>query len=281
MKIICTDNIELELFLEHDIFELSSVLGAESLIVKEKSWDSIWNIKYKLDNSSKLIGHIIFNNIKNSSSIFNVIINPKYSVESNLIIILKEIKNIAFDKMGLIKISTSVLLTDIEYIKSLKKYGFHNSKDDSTNFCLLKISTRQATLDDFNFVFYTKKEALYKYIKKIWGWDDTVQYKWLELCYFPENISILKNGDTDIGLLEICIEQDYIDLVNIEIIKEYRSYGIGTNIIKKVIDNVTTQKRVSLRVFKDNNKAKKLYRRLGFKKFGSSENHDLYEYNIV
>lgn len=141
----------------------------------------------------------------------------------------------------------------------------------------LNISFRKATIDDLDFVFYTKKEALYKYIVKIWGWDEDIQYKWLQLSYKPENISIIIFKGRDIGLLEVEKEINHIDLINIEILKKYRNLGLGTKIISDIIGNSDSAERISLRVFKDNSRAIKLYKRLGFVKFGSTEYHDLYE----
>lgn len=43
--------------------------------------------------------------------------------------------------------------------------------------------------------------------------------------------------------------------------KEYRSLGIGTNIIKNILD---INKNVYLWVYKDNEQAVSLYKRLGF-----------------
>ncbi len=313
MNKIRKDKIELEIFSDKDIPSLNKILAKESTVrflpieshksledtkcfynrLKEDSNNCIWKINYIGDDYSKMIGLIDLTNIRDKSANIAYIINPEYAGSGVATSVINTVIHKAFDDMGLNKITAPVVSRNIGSWKVLEKNGFFKtgngkdkvffdkSEDEVLLYSLFNISKRQATSEDIDFVFDTKKEALYQYIKKIWGWDEEVQYKWLTLTYLPENISILTHGEKDIGLLEICRNENHIDLVNIEIIKEYRCLGIGTNIIKNIINNITPAHRVSLRVFRNNFKAINLYKRLGFVKFGSTEYHDLYEYTLL
>lgn len=306
------NKIELDVFTDSDIPDLNKILSKQSTVrflpidfhksieetsyfynrLKQESNSCIWKINNIVNNHSEMIGIIDLTSIRGRTAKLAYIINPLYAGNGIGTFVIKLVVHKAFNEMGLNKITASVVSRNIGSWTVLEKNGFFRaglmkdkvyfdkSEDDVLLYTLLDISKRQATEEDIDFVFNTKKEGLYGYIEKIWGWDDEVQYKWLTLSSFPENISILSHGGKDIGLLEICINKDSIDLVNIEIIQEYRCQGIGTKIIKDITTNLTLNKRVTLRVFKENLKAINLYKRLGFIKFGSSQYHDKYEYTL-
>ena len=70
-------------------------------------------------------------------------------------------------------------------------------------------------------------------------------------------------------------EGKLIDEIYIE--KEFRNNGIGTDIIKKLIEN---NESIYLWVYKDNAKAVSLYKRLGFKIIDETESRYYMEYNV-
>ncbi len=70
-------------------------------------------------------------------------------------------------------------------------------------------------------------------------------------------------------------EGKLIDEIYIE--KEFRNNGIGTDIIKKLIEN---NESIYLWVYKDNTKAVSLYKRLGFKIIDETESRYYMEYNV-
>lgn len=78
---------------------------------------------------------------------------------------------------------------------------------------------------------------------------DLKEYKIIAINDKKVGCLLVKNIDNGVMIDEI-----YID-------KEYRSLGIGTNIIKNILD---INKNVYLWVYKDNEKAVSLYKRLGF-----------------
>ena len=59
--------------------------------------------------------------------------------------------------------------------------------------------------------------------------------------------------------------------------KEFRNNGVGTDIIRKIIEN---NKSVYLWVYKENSKAVSLYKRLGFKIIDETESRYYMEYNV-
>ena len=53
------------------------------------------------------------------------------------------------------------------------------------------ISKRVATEVDINFIYSTKKGALYEYVSQIWGWDEIFQKKRFKETLQIENIQII------------------------------------------------------------------------------------------
>lgn len=64
------------------------------------------------------------------------------------------------------------------------------------------------------------------------------------------------------GCVEVTRKNNALSLKELYIEEEHRNKGIGTNIIKEVLRN---NKIVYLWVYKDNNKAISLYKKLGFR----------------
>ena len=77
-----------------------------------------------------------------------------------------------------------------------------------------------------------------------------------------------------VGRMIVSRRENEIQLVDIALLTEYRSRGIGTSLIKELIDEATAAgKVVQLHVLKTNRRAKRLYERLGFKSTGESGMH--------
>ncbi len=90
-------------------------------------------------------------------------------------------------------------------------------------------------------------------------------------------MQIIQYDNIDIGITTHFIDKDGNDVVGlIAILPKYQSMGMGTDIIKKYIDNAN--KRIILQVFKEN-PARLLYEKLGFKKYGETNTHLLMEIN--
>jgi ribosomal protein S18 acetylase RimI-like enzyme len=139
-------------------------------------------------------------------------------------------------------------------------------------------SLRPARPEDSEFVFQVKKAALGEYIEKTWGWDEEFQRDFHVKEYQPTKIEIICWQDTDVGWLEVDRGRENIRLTAIYILPEYQSRGVGSTVIRQIIEEATaTQLPVSLEVLKVNPRARVLYEKLGFVVTGETETHDLME----
>ena len=126
----------------------------------------------------------------------------------------------------------------------------------------MEISQRDALCIDIEWL-----EAFYELIMRPYyvelniEWDDT---KFRE--YFDPNLTkIIQAEGIDIGMLKVEERSDCIYLCDLQIASVYRNKGIGTHLIKTVIQSADlVNKPVRLRVLKGN-PARNLYLRLGFR----------------
>lgn len=143
------------------------------------------------------------------------------------------------------------------------------------------IQYRKATDKDFELALQIKSRSIKIYIDKIWGWDDTVQLEYHRNDFNPATLQIiLDNHGYEIGLLDVREDDGLIYIKSILIDHSAQGKGIGTHILTKIIQqSAQSNKKIELQVYKINEKARKLYERLGFKIIGQTELHYQMAYN--
>jgi len=131
------------------------------------------------------------------------------------------------------------------------------------------------TDEEYNFVYNVKKNAYKKYVERYYGeWNEEEQLK-----YFNNFISLVKNNayiivceDKKIGFYNgKLLDNGNYEIGNICIIPEYQGKGIGTKILKDILEKYK-EYNIEIQYFKSN-LAGKLYKRLGFIQNGESKFH--------
>ncbi|MFX1456251.1 MAG: GNAT family N-acetyltransferase [Promethearchaeota archaeon] len=136
------------------------------------------------------------------------------------------------------------------------------------------IELRQANSDDFNFLYKLKKKTLKEYISKTWGWDEEWQQNYFSQNFNPEVLKIIVKSEEEIGCISIIEEENRYILSLIEILPQFQNKGIGTRLINELLSNAIKQnKAVYLQVLKTNEKAQKLYKKLGFSIESTKDTH--------
>ena len=126
----------------------------------------------------------------------------------------------------------------------------------------MKISQRAASLEDIEWLepFYESIMRPY-YVELKLEWDRTKFRESFDLGI----TKIIQADSIDIGMLKVEEREDCIYICDIQIDSGYRGKGIGTKLVKTVIQSGNlASKPIRLRVLKGN-PAKELYLRLGFK----------------
>ena len=130
------------------------------------------------------------------------------------------------------------------------------------------------TQKDYDFIYELKKKAYIKYVEEIWGWDEDKQKEYFKnfIDTYKKNIYLIKLNDEVIGFYndEFLENGDY-EIGNICIVEEYQGKGIGTKILKDILEK-NKDKNIHIQYFKQN-PVGNLYTRLGFEANGETKTH--------
>lgn len=124
---------------------------------------------------------------------------------------------------------------------------------------------RAATVDDFEFFFDLHKATLGPYVDQVWGWDDDHQRAYLRSTIELAATQVIVVDGADVGRLTLADQDGDVYVGLIEVAANLQRRGIGTRVLRAVLDDAFTAGRgVCLNVLRVNTDAYRLYRRLGF-----------------
>jgi ribosomal protein S18 acetylase RimI-like enzyme len=125
------------------------------------------------------------------------------------------------------------------------------------------ISLRPATADDVEFLHTLHEASLGPYVDEVWGWDDAEQRAYLTRNLVLERVRVIVLDGVDVGRLDVQEGDDEIFLALIELAPDHQGRGVGSRLIRDILDRADG-KPVVLSVLAVNDRAYRLYRRLGF-----------------
>jgi GNAT superfamily N-acetyltransferase len=135
------------------------------------------------------------------------------------------------------------------------------------------LTLRPATHADGAFLFRLLKVALGPYVAQTWGWDEKWQRTYFWSRFDPASSQIVVLRGRDVGVLSMIEEQDVVLLNQIYLLPEAQGQGVGTILIRSVLDRAFARcLPVRLRVLRVN-PARRLYERLGFAVTAETETH--------
>jgi ribosomal protein S18 acetylase RimI-like enzyme len=140
---------------------------------------------------------------------------------------------------------------------------------------------------EFRFQLYasTRTEEV-----SIFGWDERQQAAFMRMqflareqsyasAYPRKAVSLILCEDLPVGAMMVDRGEHEITLIDIALLPEFRSRGIGTSLIQDLINEAhTTNKPLQLQVAKGN-RAAALYSRLGFARTGENKMYEQMKIN--
>lgn len=127
------------------------------------------------------------------------------------------------------------------------------------------ITLRAATGGDFEFIFELHKATLGPYVDQVWGWDDDDQRAYLDRTIDIATTQVIVVDGVDAGRLNLADQDGDVYVGLIEVAADFQRQGIGTRILRDVLDEAFKAGRgVRLSVLKVNTGARRLYQQLGF-----------------
>ena len=111
-------------------------------------------------------------------------------------------------------------------------------------------------------------------VESMFGWNEAEQDKIVDSEFDECNPHIINHAGTSVGTVGWQIREDHIWFGPIYIMPEFQSRGIGTSVLRQIIEMSRAQKlRLRLRTLSGNLGAKSFYERLGFSVMSATEKH--------
>ncbi len=112
-----------------------------------------------------------------------------------------------------------------------------------------------------------------------WGeWDEARHLRHCMECWERANISLIQIEGVKVGMLQVADEPDAMKICEIQIATAHQNQGIGTQVLRDLIATAhMNSKNVSLQTGLQNQRALRLYLRLGFTQVGTTDTHILLE----
>ena len=124
---------------------------------------------------------------------------------------------------------------------------------------------RQATDEDYEFLYNLNVTTLRDAVEAMWGWDEAFQRRHFDSHFDPASRQIIVLAGRDVGVLVVEERPGETFLALIEVAPAYQNQGLGTRVVRDVLARAHGRGRpVTLTVLKTNPRAHRLYERLGF-----------------
>lgn len=105
-------------------------------------------------------------------------------------------------------------------------------------------------------------------------WDEVKHQRHCAECWARGEIALIEVGGVRVGMVQLLERPDAIEIGEIEILPEHQNRGIGSQILRDTIARADAQRRhVVLSVGLENERARRLFERLGFREVSRSETH--------
>lgn len=136
---------------------------------------------------------------------------------------------------------------------------------------------RAARPEDTDFLWLLRQQALRPSVEKEWGvWNEAQQRQFFARGFNPRETSIIVIAGRDVGRLDVAHSRWEVFLGLIELLPEVQGCGLGSEIIQDLqAEAGQKQLPIRLQVIKANDRAHRLYLRLGFKDIGETNTHHL------
>jgi len=131
------------------------------------------------------------------------------------------------------------------------------------DYSLIRLIPADETYREFS--YQVKKAAEGEYIISMFGWDEDVQRGFHAKAWQQQKPDIINYDGKPIGTIATIESQDCIEIGQFLILPEYQNRGIGTHLLKDILDKADHLGRNVTLKFLKNNPVKSLYLRNGFR----------------
>jgi ribosomal protein S18 acetylase RimI-like enzyme len=137
---------------------------------------------------------------------------------------------------------------------------------------------RKARPEDREFAYRVREASFRDYVEKVEGWDEVEQRRLHERRFAAQDFRIVSVAGTDVGVVAMVVTPDCLKVNQLLVLPEHQGRAIGRHCMLALMDEARRLGvPVRLRVMKVNPRACAFYERLGFRRTGETETHDLME----
>jgi ribosomal protein S18 acetylase RimI-like enzyme len=129
----------------------------------------------------------------------------------------------------------------------------------------VEFNLRPATEADREFLYELHCRTMRDVIEQTWDWEETSQRADFDRRFREYLVSVIESDRRPVGGLLLEWKPDSLYIHEVQLVPEYQGRGIGTAVIRYVIDQGASRRLpVTLSVVPANPRAQHLYERLGF-----------------
>jgi GNAT superfamily N-acetyltransferase len=137
------------------------------------------------------------------------------------------------------------------------------------DYSLIELTPAEESHREFG--YQIKKAAYRGYVEEIWGWDEKVAREHHNQDWQDKTPQVILYSNNPIGTIYVKEENDYIEIEQFILSSEYQNQGIGSRILKGIINRADRTSRVIKLMYLRINPVASLYRRMGFKIVGNDD----------
>ena len=169
---------------------------------------------------------------------------------------------------------------DIEAVLSAAVDGICSDHPDLVRTALTarapQFELRSATRADLDVLYPIYRACYEDYVRQTWGaWDETQQRTGYFEGFPLDRARVITVGRQIIGAIDVERRDESWWLNNIEIAPEWQNRGIGTALVREVLEHARLEGVPAELGCMKVNPARRLYERLGFRVIGETETHYL------
>ena len=134
----------------------------------------------------------------------------------------------------------------------------------------------RASIADEGWLEHLRRDVYQELFQATWGgWDEARHARHFAECLRGGNISIIEVNGMRVGMIQLFDQPDTVEVGEIQIEPGQQNRGIGTSVLRDTIARSHWQrKKVVLAVALKNDKALRLYQRLGFRQVAQTDTHN-------
>jgi len=123
---------------------------------------------------------------------------------------------------------------------------------------------RSASTADAPFLYALHVAAMRDVITATWGWDDAWQQQYFAARFAPDKVQIIHIPEP-VGMLELEKRPTEFLVGNLKLLPTAQNRGLGTAVMRDILARAARENLpVRLQVLEANQRARRLYERLGF-----------------